>query len=187
MFDFIKQYFIDPILLNQGYNFINSTVYALVFIAAIYLIFLLLKKTKIPVDSRLALAILPYAIFGSIVRILEDTGVLKSYLLVTPMIYGEMILFILSVFLISVFLERKFGVPYFKILFLIGILLISVPLVFLNFKNLYGMLLTLDFFLPWILVFYFIRWKLNRLKKLDIWFGKHPVSIYIHSSQIKYF
>lgn len=159
MFDFIKQYFIDPILLNQGYNFINSTVYALVFIAAIYLIFLLLKKTKIPVDNRLALAILPYAIFGSIIRILEDTGILKSYLLVTPMIYGEMILFILSVFLISVFLERKFGVPYFKILFLIGILLIPVPLVFLNFKNLYGMLLTLAFFLPWILVFYFIRWK----------------------------
>lgn len=159
MFDFIKQYFINPILLNQGYNFINSTVYALVFIGTIYLIFLLLRKIKISIDKRLALALLPYVIFGTIIRVLEDTGILKSYLLVTPMIYGEMILFILSVFLISVFLERKFGISYFKFLFLVGILLLSVPLVFLNFKNLYGMFLVLAFFVPWVVIFYFIRWK----------------------------
>ncbi len=159
MFDFIRQYFINPILLNQGYNFINSTVYALAFIGAIYLILLLLKKIKISIDSRLALAIIPYVIFGSIIRILEDTGVLKSYLLVTPMIYGEMILFILFVLTASVFIQRKFGIPYFKLMFLIGILLISVPLAFLNFKNFYGMLLTLAFFLPWILIFYFIKWR----------------------------
>lgn len=159
MFEFIRQYFINPILFNEGYNFVNSTTYALLFIAAVYLVFLLLKKIKIPVDRMLTLSVMPYVVFGSIVRVLEDMGIFNSYLLFTPVIWGEMLVFILFMLAISILIQKRFNVPYYKPMFLIGVMLLAISIPFLNFKNLYGMFLTSAFFIPFALVFYFIKWK----------------------------
>jgi len=165
--EFIEKYYIDPIKLGTGYNFVNSTTYALLFIAAVYLIFLFLRKTKIPIDKRFVLAIFPYAILGSFVRVLEDANIVTSYLLVTPIIYALGIVGIFLLLLISRLIEKKFNIPYFKTMFLIAIFLLLIPVSFLNFKNFYGMFLVLIFFLPWIAVFYFVRWsKENKLVSL---------------------
>jgi uncharacterized membrane protein len=100
-----------------------------------------LKKSKIPIDKRFVLAIFPYAILGSCLRLFEDTGLVKSYLLVTPMIYAIGIVAVSILFAISRLLEKKFNVPYFKIMFLVPIILIPVSLSFLNVINIKGLLL----------------------------------------------
>lgn len=165
--EFIKKYYVNPIKLGTGYNFINSTTYALLFIAAIYLIFLFLKKIRIPVDRRFVLAIFPYAVLGSFVRVLEDAGIVVSYFLVTPMIYATGILFIFFLLVVSHLIERKFNIPYFKTMFLTAIFLLLIPTAFLNFKNFYGIFLVLIFFLPWMVISYFVRWNAeNKLVSL---------------------
>ncbi len=165
---FIEKYYVDPVRLGTGYNFVNSTTYALIFIAAIYLIFLLLRKMKIPIDKRFVIAIFPYAVLGSFVRVLEDAGIVKNYLLKTPMIWGIMVIFIACMFLVSILIQRKFNVPYFKTMFLVSIILIMFPLLMLKFRNFYSSLLVIGFLVPWILIFCFIRWKTeNKLVALS--------------------
>jgi uncharacterized membrane protein len=156
---FIEKYYVDPIKLGTGYNFVNSTTYALLFIAAVYGIFLFLKRSKIPIDKRFVLAIFPYAIAGSFFRVLEDANIISSYLLVTPSIYFIIVSLIFVLIVISRFIEKKFKIPYFKTMFLIAILFLLYPVSVLNFKNFYGFFLTLLFILPWIISFYIIRWK----------------------------
>jgi len=166
--NFIEKYYIDPIRLGTGYNFVNSTTYAVIFIAIIYSIFLLSKKKKFPIDKRFVIAVFPYAVLGSFVRVVEDAHIVDTYLLKTPIIWGIFIFTTLIIFLISRLIERKFKIPYFKTMFLVAILLISIPVSILKFRNLHGFLLVSAFLAPWVLVFYFIRWKIeNKLVALS--------------------
>ena len=165
--NFAEKYYIDPIRQGTGYNFVNSITYALIFIGIVYLLFLLLKRDKIPIDKRFVLAIFPYAILGSCVRLFEDTGLVKSYFLITPMIYVIGIAFVSILFAISRLLEKKFNVPYFKTMLLIPIILIPVLLSFLDLVNIKGLLLVLAFYLPWIIIFSFVKWGIgNKLVAL---------------------
>jgi len=166
--NFVEKYYIDPIRLGTGYNFVNSTTYAVLLIAIIYSIFLLSKKKKFSIDKRFVIAVFPYAVLGSFVRVIEDAHIVDTYLLKTPMIWGIFIFTTFMIFLISRLIERKFKFPYFKTMFLISIVLISIPVSILKFGNLYGFLLVSAFLAPWILVFYFIRWKTeNKLVALS--------------------
>ncbi len=165
--DFIQQYYINPMVHGTGYNFVNSLTYAILFIFAIYSIFLLLKKLKISIDKRFVLAILPFVLFGSFTRVLEDAEIFKTYLLVTPFIYGIMIGLIVFSFLISFLIQKRFKIGYYKTMFFIGIFLLSFPLALLKFQNIYSILLVSAFFLPWVLISFFIKWKLeNKLVTL---------------------
>lgn len=165
--EFVERYYVDPIRLGTGYNFVNSTTYALLFIGAIYLLFLFLNKAKIRVDKRFAIAILPYVALGSLVRVLEDAKILTGYFLVTPMIWAIFIFGVFLLLFISRFIERKFKVPYFKTMFLFSILLISIPVSILYFKNFYGMFLVLVFLSPWIIASYLVKWNIgNKLVSL---------------------
>jgi uncharacterized membrane protein len=165
--EFVKKYYIDPIVYGTGYNFINSTTYALLFIGAIYLIFLFLKKTKIPIDKRFLIAIFPYVMLGSLVRVLEDAKIVTNYFLVTPMIWAIFVFGIFFLLAISRLIERKFNIQYFKIMFIISILLISIPITLLTFKNFFALFLVAVFFLPWIIISCFVKWNIkNKLVTL---------------------
>jgi uncharacterized membrane protein len=164
---FVERYYVDPVRLGTGYNFVNSTTYALLFIGAIYLLFLFLNKAKIRVDKRFAIAIFPYVALGSLVRVLEDAKILTGYFLVTPMIWAIFIFGVFLLLFISRFIERKFRVPYFKTMFLFSIILISIPVSMLYFKNFYGMFLVLLFLSPWIIASYLVKWNIgNKLVSL---------------------
>lgn len=162
----ILDYFLYP--KKSGYDIPKTLTYGIIFILAIFLIFKVLKKLKIKIDKGLALAISPYIIFGGALRILQDAKILNSYLFVTPGIYFFVFCIIFPLILIFKFLENKLKIPYYKPVFLIGVILVSIPLSFFEIKNFYGIFLSILFYAPWILIFYFFKkWDLkNRLVAL---------------------
>ncbi len=161
MVDFqnLIDYFINPY--ETGYTVSKTLAYAIVFIVSAYLIYKLLKKLKIKIDKRLALAISPYIVFGGILRVLQDSGILTYNLFVTPGIWFFTSFILLGALVFSVFAERKKGIPYFKILFTLGLVLVSFSLPFIKLINFEGLLLISAFFLPWVIIFFLVRWTLE--------------------------
>jgi uncharacterized membrane protein len=106
MDNFIYDYFIQPIWSHEGYNAVNTLVYAAVAIAAVYLLYRLLKG-RVRFDDGFVRSVLCFVLLGSTMRVITDsidTGVFKpvtpihqlvleshiwdySYLTVTPGIY----------------------------------------------------------------------------------------------------
>ena len=155
------QYFIEPIELGYGYNLINTIVYALAFIVFTYGAFEMLKRLKIKIDQRLALSITPFVILGSSIRVLEDAKILTGYMFVTPNIWVLFFFLIISILLISVFLERKKRIPYYKIMFILGIILTGLVLGMLEYKNFQGLKYVLLWILPWLVLLKYIKWSVE--------------------------
>jgi len=106
MDNFIYDYFISPIWSHEGYNIVNTLVYAAIAILAAYFIYFILKK-RVKIDPAFIGAVLCFVLFGSTIRVVTDsldTGVFKpvtpihafvidshlwdyGYLTVTPGIY----------------------------------------------------------------------------------------------------
>jgi len=79
--DFIFENFCSPIINSgvQGYNLVNTSVYALILILIVWFgIIPFLKKQEIPINFKFMLALLPFVIFGSAFRILNDIGILNN-------------------------------------------------------------------------------------------------------------
>jgi len=154
LYDFFYRYFVSP-----GYNIVNTTVYALLLIIGIYFIFLFLKKAKIKIDKKFAIAIAPFIIFGSVMRVIVDSKIIESFLFVSPTIYVVIPLLISIVLLIAILLEKKYKIPYHKTLFLIGLILASFVILFIKIVNLYGAILILLFMLPWLSLLTIVKWS----------------------------
>ena len=163
LIDFIRQYYIDPLVLNQGYNFVNTLTYALFVVFVTWLTFKFIEKMKIDVNRNFVMSITILVVLGTIVRLLEEAGVSSSYFLVTPMIWIESFTFIFGLFLVSKFIEKKFKIPYYKTLSAVGLVLIIFPLVLIlsRLTQLTGMIISLALLLPFGLIFYFVKWKLE--------------------------
>src|SRR3989344_2100965 len=71
--DFIQQYFFDPILEYSGYNIVNTLVYGIILlVVAFYLVYPFFNRKGVKFDTKFALAVLAFVLFGSTIRILED-------------------------------------------------------------------------------------------------------------------
>lgn len=181
MWQDIAGYFLAPEAI--GYTVSKTFVYAIVLILAVYFIFELLKKLKIKIDRKLAVGTSPFVVFGGMARVLEDSGIVSSYWLVTPGIYISIFFLTFSALLISLLVERKKNIPYYKTMFGIGIFFTAISLLYINIVNYYGAFLVLLFLLPWILIFRFVKWDLaNRLVTLTQMFD--ATTTYV---AIKYF
>jgi len=158
--DFLN-YFLAP--KKSGYDIPKTLTYGLILILAVYLIFKILKKLNVKVDRRLFLAISPYIIFGSSLRVLEDLGLMSGFIFVTPGIYFLVFFILFFTLTVSLFLEKKRKIPYFKTLFTVGLLLVTVSLTQFKPVNSKGLLLVIICFVPWFLVFgYFLKkWSLT--------------------------
>jgi uncharacterized membrane protein len=156
-------YFLYPT--DTVYDVPGTLTYAIVLVIAVYVIYKTLKILKIKIDYRLAIAVSPYVILGGVIRVLQDAGVLNSYWFVTPGIYFFIFFIVFLVLLVSIILERKRSIEYFKTTFLIGLLLATFALSFIQPVNLEGVVLTSVFYLPWVALFYiFKKWSLeNRI------------------------
>jgi len=144
-------YFLAP--KQTGYDITKTLLYALVLVAAVYSIYKTLKKFKIKIDHGLAIAVAPYVVFGGAIRVLQDAGAINSYFFMTPGIYILVAGIAFSALLVSLFCQKKFNVPYYKIMFLFGVLLLPFTLSQLNLSNFYGAGLVLLFFVPWVIIF----------------------------------
>ncbi|MBI2005446.1 MAG: DUF63 family protein [Candidatus Aenigmarchaeota archaeon] len=161
--DFIRQYYIDPMVLNQGYNFVNTLTYAIFVVVATWLTFKFLEKMKIEINRNFVVSIMILVILGTMIRLLEETSISTSYFLVTPLIWIESFAFIFGLFLVSKFIEKKFKISYYKTLSAVGLVLIIVPLVLVlgRLTQLTGMFISLALLIPFGLIFYFVKWKVE--------------------------
>lgn len=162
--DFVD-YFLNP--LKAGYDVPKTLTYAIVFVIAVYLGYVLIKKIKFKIDRRFAVAISPYIILGGILRVLQDSRILSSNLFVTPGIYFFIALTAVCSFAFSLLLENKKNIPYFKTSFIIGLILASFSLPFIRPVNFLGPMISLAILLPWMAIFYFVKWsKENKIVTL---------------------
>ena len=117
---------------SEGYTIVSELTYGIILIIALYYIYILLKKLKIKVDWHFALAIMPFILFGPVVRVLEDTGYFDEplvYCFISPFIYLLIAFFTIIFLLLGYYLEKKFKsskINVNKVLF-IGGLLFLIP------------------------------------------------------------
>ncbi len=173
---FIEEYFLNPINYPDRYapyNIVNTVTFALVAIAAVYLIYRLLNKFGIKTNEKFYWAVIPFVLFGSIVRVLTDSEVLPRvveiggitfYPFITPQIY----VLVFAITIAALILSRKlFGEGWHGAFAKTGVflaILSILPLVFL-FKNfaLFAAIIGIVALLG--LVLFFSPWKTNAMEK----------------------
>ncbi len=121
-YSWLNEKFLDP--LCRYYTVENTIVYAVIFLIAIYGIYRLLQRLKVNIDKRFFLGILPFIIYGGWTRALRDHGLYAGWQFCSPPIYLVMFAITLSSLLLGLFLQKKFKVPYYKTMMVIGIALL---------------------------------------------------------------
>ena len=126
------KYFVNPIAADSGYNIINTLVFAVILIAFIPLLTKLFEKTKIKMDLKFYLSMIPFILLGSSVRALVDFGYYPPLyihltqsiffaLLITPGVY----FFIFGPALLSValayFAEKRWKIETHKFIAGLGV------------------------------------------------------------------
>ena len=114
--DFIYKYYIDPIRLGQPYNVVDTSTYAIVLVISVYLVYRWLRRSGVTLDGPFVVATIPYVILGGLLRVVEDSGMIRSdlrFLLVTPLIFFVVFFVAAGSLVLSRFLEKKGLIPRF--------------------------------------------------------------------------
>jgi uncharacterized membrane protein len=162
---FLDDYFINPILQNGWFNPVNTVVYSLILIVAVFIVYKILNKMNIKIDKHFFLAVLPFIFWGSSTRVLHDAafaGILSPELnafygapiFPTPGSYFITFMLAFSVFLISVGIQKLSKVPYWKTMFSAGAALSILNIYFLPVLNFYPLILIAGLTLFWMFLFY---------------------------------
>lgn len=153
---FFQNHFIQPILQNGWFNSINTSVYAIILIISVFLVYKLLIKLNVKIDYYFTVAILPFIFWGSSTRVLHDAavrGVLSPELnsiyiapiFPTPGSYIITFTLALFVLLISLTIQRFLKYRYWRTMFAIGLGLCAINVYFLPVLNFYRMFMILGF------------------------------------------
>jgi len=168
-------------MLAPIYDIPKTVFYGSILILVAFSGFIILKKIGVKIDRKFVISILPWILLGSTLRFLEDMKVVKGVLFVTPFVWFLSFSIFGIVLLLSLLVERKFGVPYFKITFLSGILTLLPLLFFVKIVNYRSLILVLTFFVPWILILHLVSWKeTNRLVTLAHLFDSNVTFVAIN-------
>ncbi len=103
MTDIIYQYFIRPIFTGEGYNPVNTVVYAIGFLVAMFLAKKVFNKANVEINKKWFNSIVWMSVIGGLLRAIEDWvvknyGVLPTHVLaVTPGIYVTLATIVLVV------------------------------------------------------------------------------------------
>ncbi len=107
---YIYKYYISGIVNDASYNPVDTVTYAIVLGICLFGVLKLLVKLKVEIDTRFIIAVTPYILAGSSLRVLEDSSLFLpplQYLFVTPVTYFVVFAVTISVLSISIVLERK--------------------------------------------------------------------------------
>jgi uncharacterized membrane protein len=121
---------------KEGYTIVSEITYGVLLVLALYGIYSLLKKLHITVNWVFCLSLIPYIIFGSVSRVLEDTGYFSEpwiYWFISPLIYVQTTLYALFFLLLGYYIEQRVKnkrITLAKIIFLGG-LFILLPCIYL--------------------------------------------------------
>ncbi|MBW6451130.1 MAG: DUF63 family protein [DPANN group archaeon] len=131
---------IQPWFNDTGYNLVNTTVYAIIFIAFMFFVFSFIQKKKINMDLNFILGWSGWIVAASAIRVLEDVGIYDTIWAVTP---GLAVVICGSAFftlVISKYLENLYGISYNSIWLPSGFLISLFNIVRIPFVNLSGFL-----------------------------------------------
>jgi uncharacterized membrane protein len=107
--DLLKYYFITPYHADSGYNLVNTTVYAVIALLALYIVYQILKYYKIKIDLKFFIAVLPFILIGSTIRALVDSDILPyTTYTVSPGIYLTVAILFFTSFAVAYNLPKKF-------------------------------------------------------------------------------
>jgi uncharacterized membrane protein len=93
----------------EAYNAVNTLAYALILVPAIVLIYRVLERLKVRVDTRFVLMLTPFLVLGGAARALEDAQYFSkplSYAFISPLIYIAEGLFVLALVVASWWVVR---------------------------------------------------------------------------------
>ncbi len=128
----------NGVVAQEGYTIISEITYGIILIVSIYVIYKLLNKLKIAVNWKFALALLPYIIFGPVIRVLEDSGYFEPplvYFFISPLIYVVIAFFALFFLILGYFIKEKYkqyNLSVNKVLFTGGIILLLPSLILVS-------------------------------------------------------
>jgi uncharacterized membrane protein len=114
--EFIYKYYIDPIRYGQPYNVVDTLTYAFILVLGVYIFYRwlmssrYLNRIRLTIDTAFILATLPYVVLGGVLRVVQDTGMIKGdiqFLLVTPLIYFVLFFFTLGMLFLSRYLQAQ--------------------------------------------------------------------------------
>ena len=139
--NFIQTYFISPIVEQAGFNTINTLVYGFIMVFVVYGLYELLKRLKVDINKYFLISLLPFILFGSSTRVIEDIGTYTSYWLVTPGIWITIALLTVISFLSCLLIDKKFSIPYWKPMLIIGLILNIYNFLLIDIVNWTGVLM----------------------------------------------
>jgi len=165
IYELFDTYFLQPIRVEQGYNYFNTIVYAVIAFLALYLLNKLFKKHETKINVKFFASLLPFVAVGAFARVLVDKSILsRTFWTISPGIYLTIAsLFILS-YLLGNYLERKSKIKREKFVFGAGLILlialigIVLPI---NLTNIKFASLILGVFLLWITTVFLVLRKIN--------------------------
>ena len=133
----------NGVLAEQKYTMISEITYGLLIVIALYSLYKLLKRWNVLVDWRFLLVLLPYIVVGSVTRVLEDSGFFNEplvYLFVSPLIYVQILIWVLFFFLVGHYLQQRFKKQYLTVNFILfsGGVLLLLPFLFFTVQWLLG-------------------------------------------------
>ena len=76
--------------ITEDYNLVSTAVYGILLAAAVYLIYAAFKKRCLSLDLNYILALVPFVLFGTLTRAMEDSfffSLPAAYLFISPQIY----------------------------------------------------------------------------------------------------
>ena len=177
---FIDDYFLNPILANGWFNPVNTLVYSIILVIAVYYVYKLLKKMKIRIDTNFTISILPFIVWAASTRVLHDAAVANilpqaindfysSPLFPTPGSYFITFTLALITLLISLGVQKYKDIPYYRTMTSLGVVYCIINFILLPLPNPYPLLLIGGITLLWAGLFFlpqFIPGIPGKVKKL---------------------
>jgi len=126
-FDFLNKYYLEPIRVDGGYNFVNSITYAIIALVLLLAIYKCLQKFNIEINFKFFISLLPFVVLGSSLRAFVDHNLFKyGFWLSAPGIYILIAGIFLASFAISVLIQKFTNKEYWKTSATIGLILLII-------------------------------------------------------------
>ncbi|MDO8727271.1 MAG: DUF63 family protein [Candidatus Methanoperedens sp.] len=123
LWQYIYKYYINGIVNDTSYNPVDTVTYAILLGICLFGVYKLLVKLRVEVDTSFIIAVTPYILAGSSLRVLEDSGAFSpplQYLFITPIIYFVIFAVTIVILSLAITLERKGIIKDYHIFFFAG-------------------------------------------------------------------
>lgn len=170
--DFIYEYFLKTMCYQ--YNVVNTIVYGLILIAAVFGTYTLLERLKIKIDKKLFYAVIPFILFGGSARALRDHTEISTIfqnapqLFCSPIIYFIVFAVALGSLLFGIAIQKKLKFEYWKTMALVGFAILAYNIGNFRIENWAAVAMIGGLFAFWLAVLFgFSHFKPKILSRMN--------------------